>query len=188
MCRRILVISLALLAPLAAGASTNAFGTVQEFAREIALKPGNWHTRAKVIDARVESEPGADPASIAALRARIEPRIGKIDEMNECVERVPSALPRLPGILLERDCSFSRIEGGEGRWKVASSCSFNSGQGKAVTLAQGTYSRQTVTGRHEGQVRIDGAIVHLEAETVSRYTGKCRPEPPGLLHLAPGKD
>jgi hypothetical protein len=44
--------------------------------------------------------------------------------------------------------------------------------------SEGTYSRKLVTGRHDGEFTYKGVVVHVKAETVSRWIGKCRPESP----------
>ncbi|MEA3064429.1 MAG: hypothetical protein QOJ27_868 [Sphingomonadales bacterium] len=96
--------------------------------------------------------------------------------MDECTS-VPSSAVTLPGILLEKDCSFSRIEGGKGRWALSSTCKV--GQGSISSyVAQGAYSAKTVSGRHEVDLSINGVLVHMKIATVSRFMGECRPPPP----------
>jgi uncharacterized protein DUF3617 len=167
---------LALLVPLAAAAAPRPFGTIEEFARAIGLKKGDWHTSVKLTGLDIQAPPGIDPAVAAGLRAQIESRAATGDGMDECTSVTSSAVT-LPGILLENDCSFSRIEGGKGRWALSSTCKV--GQGSIGNyVAQGTYSAKTVTGRHEVDLSLNGVVLHMKVATESRFIGECRPPPP----------
>lgn len=176
MSRPALALSLALLVPLAAAAAPRPFASIEEFARAIGLKKGGWHTSVKLTALDVQASPGIDPAVAAGLKAQIESRADADPGMDECTG-VASRAVTLPGILLEKDCSFSRIEGGEGRWALSSTCKV--GQGSISNfVSQGTYSAKAVTGLHEMDISLDGVVVHMKAESVSRFVGECRPPPP----------
>jgi hypothetical protein len=176
MSRPALALFLALLVPLAAAAAPRPFGSIEEFAHAIGLKKGGWHTSVKLTGLDLQTPPGIDPAIAAGLKAQIESRAATDDGMDECTSVASNAVT-LPGILLEKDCSFSRIEGGNGRWALSSTCKV--GQGSLSNfVAEGTYSAKTVTGRHEVGLSINGVVVHMKVATVSRFIGECRPPPP----------
>lgn len=179
MSRPALALSLALLFPLAAAAAPRPFGSIEEFARAVGLKKGGWHTSIKLTALDVKAPPGVDPAVAAGLQAQIESRAEADRGMDECTGDASKAMT-LPGILLEKDCSFSRIEGGNGRWALSSTCKVGQGS-TSSTIAQGTYSAKTATGRHEVDLSFNGAMVHMRVETVSRFVGECRPAPPVVL-------
>jgi hypothetical protein len=181
MTRPSLAISLALLVPLAAAAAPRPFGSIEEFAGAVGLKKGGWNTSIELTALDVQSPPGADPAVAAGLRAQIESRARADKVMHECTGVAPGRV-KLPGILLENDCTFSRLEGGKGRWALASTC--KAGQDSIFNfVAQGTYSARKVTGRHEIDLSLDGAVVHMKAETVSRFVGKCVPPAPVRIEV-----
>jgi hypothetical protein len=167
---------LALLVPLAAAAAPRPFGSIEEFARAIGLKKGGWHTDIKLTALDIEAPPGIDPAVTAGLKSQIESRAATRDGMDECTSDRSSAVT-LPGILLEKGCAFSRIEGGKGRWALSSTCAVGQGSTSRF-VAQGTYSAKRVTGRHDMDLTINGVVVHMKVATVSRFTGECRPPPP----------
>jgi hypothetical protein len=175
-----------LLLPLAAGAAAGSFGSLEEFARATGMKQGGWHTRLKIESANVEVLPGADPAKAAEIKARTESQVGRVNEVDECFDPASAASPVLPGFVIESQCSFSRLEAGDGRWAMDATCPNPERRGTAKIVAQGTYSPETVTGRHEVHLSASGVIVHAKIETVSRFTGECRP--PAVAQPGPGAD
>ncbi|MET1112590.1 MAG: DUF3617 family protein [Allosphingosinicella sp.] len=181
MLRPALALLLALLVPLAAAAAPGPFKSVEAFARAIGLKEGGWHTSIRLTALDVEAPPAADPAVAAALKAQLEARAAADKGMDECTGAA-SGVARLPGILLEKDCTFSRLEGSDGRWALASTCKV--GQGLISNfVAQGAYSSRRVTGRHEVDLMFNGAAVHMKIETQSRFVGECRPPAPISLEV-----
>jgi len=182
MLRPSLALSLALLVPLAAAAAPRPFGSIEEFARAVGLRKGGWDTSIELTALDVQALPGADPAAAAGLKAQIESRARAGKMMHECTGAA-SGRVKLPGILLENDCTFSRLEGGKGRWALASTC--KAGRDSIFNfVAQGTYSARTVTGRHEIDLSMNGAVVHMKAQTVSRFVGKCVPPPPVRIEVS----
>jgi hypothetical protein len=169
------VLSLALLLPSIAGAGAAAgagtFNSVEEFARAVGMKKGGWHTRVKVTEAEIKPSPAADPAYLAQVRARIESQIGVVQEKDECSVNSPQGRPRLPGILLEPKCAYSRLQAADGLWAL--SCAISTTDEIGTAQSEGTYSRKKVTGRHEGVITHEGVVIHLTAETESRYVGEC---------------
>lgn len=171
-------IPLALLVPMIAVAEPGAgsFDSVETFARAVGMKAGRWQTRVKVTAAQIKPSPGADPAQIAEVRARIESQVGRTDVRDQCTGAIGADAARLPGILLEPKCSYSRLHASVGRWAL--SCTLSGREEAGNLISEGTYSRKAVTGRHEGEITHEGVVVHLKAETESRYVGKCRPLKP----------
>lgn len=166
------------MAGAGAGAATGA-GTVdslEAFARAVGMKNGRWHTRVTVTAAEIKPSPAADPAHLAEVRARIERQIGMVEEKDECLPTSSEGGTRLPGILLEPECSYSRLQAADGRWAL--SCAVSTNDEVASMDSEGTYSRKAVTGRHEGDITRKGVVLHVKAETESRYVGKCRPVKP----------
>ncbi|MEO7178505.1 MAG: DUF3617 family protein [Allosphingosinicella sp.] len=182
MSRSALAFCLALLVPAAAGAAADsgAFNSLREFARAVGMKKGGWHTRVKVIAAEIRPSPGADPAYLAEIRSQIERKIGAVDEKEECSGKGAGGTPRLPGILPEPGCSYSRLYAADGRWSLGYRCASVGGD-VANMESEGTYSRTAVTGRHEGDIAHKGVVVHLKAEIESRYVGECRPTKPHVM-------
>lgn len=172
---RVFALSLALVLPVTAGAAAAAgdFQSLGEFARAVGMKEGAWRTRVKVTAAQLMPSPGADPARLAEVRARIERQIGVSEEKEECTAAAGTGIPRLPGIVLEpAGCSYSRLQAAKGRWALTYGCVVPANGERATMKSEGTYSRKAVTGRHEGNINYRGAVVHLKAETESRYVGK----------------
>lgn len=172
---------LALLLPLAAGAAAppRTFATVEQFAREIAMKPGGWLTRFTVTSVEVDLPPGVDPALRERVKAAMPVKAGSVQEMHECAGPTPQG-PSLPGILLHRGCTYSKMEAGGGRWAVAYFCPKmgSDGAGSASASGRGTYAAETVTGSHESALQLKGLVAHVKGEVVSRFTGQCRPSAP----------
>jgi hypothetical protein len=170
----------ALLVPLMAGAGAPAgpgtFNSAEEFARAVGMKKGLWHTRVRVTAAELKPSPMADPADLAAIRAQIEGKIDVVEVNEECLSTISEGGPRLPGILLEPKCSYSRLQAADGRWAL--SCATATEHEVGNMDSEGTYSRKAVTGKHEGDITRRGVVLHLKAETESRYVGKCRPLEP----------
>ena len=181
MSRPALILSLALLVPLAAAAAAapRPFASIEEFARAVGMKPGGWHTQVKVTAIEVELPPGVDPSAMEAVKAAMTLKVGSVQEQHECAGPTPQG-PSLPGILLSRDCSFSGMEAGDGHWAIKSSCNMGQG-GTAATVARGTYAPERVTGMQEADFALDGLVVHVKGESVSRFTGHCRPPPPPVI-------
>lgn len=180
---------LALLVPLAAGAAAapRTFATVEEFAREIAMKPGGWHTRFTLTSIEVELPPGVDPALREKAKAAMPLKVGSVQEMHECAGPTAQG-PSLPGILLNRGCTYSKMEAGGGRWAVAYFCPKmgRDGAGSAAASGRGTYAAERVTGSHESDLELKGLVVHVKGEVVSRFTGQCRPSaPPVAVEVVP---
>jgi hypothetical protein len=175
--RPFLALPLALLVPLAAAApaASGAFGSVEEFARAFGLKQGGWHTSLKIEAVAVEILPGADPAVAAEIKARSEAQVGSVKEIDECLGPPSETSLGLPGIPVEAECSFSRLEAGDGRWAIDATCPERERHGSARIVAQGTYSPGRVTGRHAADLSASGVIVHAKLETLSRFTGECLP-------------
>jgi hypothetical protein len=164
-------VALVLSIPVAAAAAPGALGSIEEFAGAVAMKRGGWHTTVRVTAADVGPSPTADPAKLATARARIQSQVGVVTERDECVGPASEG-PRLPGILIEPRCSFSRLQAADGRWTLDSSCRSLEGVEMGSLTSAGTYSPEKVTGRHEGVISHEGVVVHLEAETESRYIGE----------------
>lgn len=173
MSRSALAFCFALLLPSMAGAAADSgvYNSLEGFARAVGMKNGGWRTRIKVTAAEIKPSPAADPAQLAEVRARIESQIGVVQEKDECSGTSPEGRPRLPGILLEPKCAFNRLQAADGRWAL--SCSISTKDESGTTQSEGTYSRRKVTGRHEGEITHEGVVIHLKAETESRYVGKC---------------
>lgn len=180
MFRSILALSLVLALPVvaAAAASPSSHASIEEFARAIGMKRGGWHTSMKVTSIEVDLPPGTDPALLEPVKAAMPLKVGSVQEQHECVG--PDAgEPSLPGILLGQGCSHSGMESGDGRWAVSSMCSNMPGGGTAATSARGTFAPEVVTGVQELEMSLQGLVVRLKGDTVSRYTGKqCRPREP----------
>jgi len=174
MSRSAFALGFALLLPLMAGAGAaagpGAFDSLKAFARAVGMKKGGWQTRVKVTSAEIKS--ASDPAHLAEVRAEIEKQVGQVEEKDECSGTSPEGNPRLPGIVLEPGCFFSRLKAADGRWAL--SCAFSRNGEAAAMDSEGTYSRKAVTGRHEGDITRKGVVIHVKAETESRYVGKCR--------------
>jgi hypothetical protein len=178
MLRPALALSLAFVVPLAAAAAApRSFASVEEFARFIGMKPGGWRTSLTVTALEVELPPGADPAAVAAFKAAMPLKVGSVEERDECAGDTPDG-PSLPGILLDKGCSFSRMEGGDGRWSVESTCRHRGHGGLATIAAQGSYAAETVTGVQQVDLAFDGVVVHVKGEIMARFTGQCRPPAP----------
>ena len=176
MSRSAVALPLALLLPLAtaAPAAADSLGTLEEFAQAVGMKPGAWRTRVKVTAASIRPSPGADPAHLAEVRARVEKQVGVSDEKEECTAAPGRAIPRLPGIVLEpAGCTYDRLHASRGRWGLTYGCKVPENLEMATMRSEGTYSRKSVTGRHEGDINYRGVVVRLKAETRSRYVGKC---------------
>ena len=174
MLRPALLLPLALLVPFtAAAAPLRPFGSIDEFARTLGLKKGGWRTTVKVVAVDVQPSPGMDPAMVAEIKAGIAKAGG--DEY-DCVGE-PAAAVILPSILPDDECSFSRIEGGDGRWAMSSTCKGGPGDA-SVIVGEGSYSAGRTTGRHSFDLATGGVKVHIVAETVSRFGGECRPNVP----------
>jgi hypothetical protein len=171
-------LALALVCPLVAAAAVpGAFTSLEKFARTIAMKPGGWHTRFTVTAIEVDGPPGMDAAAVEALKAAMPIKVGSVEERDECAGTTEEG-PSLPGILLDKGCVFSRMEGGDGRWAVNSTCVHRGHGGLATIAAQGTYSAGTVTGRHEVDLALDGVVVHVKGDMTARFAGQCRPPAP----------
>jgi hypothetical protein len=170
-----LLVPLALLLPLAtaAPAAAGAFRTLEEFARAVGMKQGAWRTRIKVTATDFKPSPAADPAELAKVRADIESKVGKVQERNECLDRKSEGGLRLPGIVVDPACSFTRMNAADGRWTLDSACSMPATGETAMLRGEGTYSRTAVSGRHEGEVSLKGVVVEMKAEFESRHVGKC---------------
>jgi len=180
MSRSVFLLAFALFLPLMAGAGAAAgagtFESVEEFAQAIGMKKGGWQTRVKVIAAEIRPSPAADPAHVAEVRALTQSQVGVVQEKDECSGASPQGRPRLPGILLDPECSFNRLQAADGRWSL--SCAFSRNDEIATVESEGTYSRKKITGRHEGDIIQNGVVIHVKAETESRYVGKCRAPKP----------
>lgn len=188
MSRSILAHSLALAVPIAAAAAPSPKASVEEFARAIGMKAGGWHTTIKVTSLEVDLPPGTDPALLEPVKAAMPLKVGSVQEQHECVD--PSAEgPSLPGILLGRECSFSGMESGDGRWAITSTCPNMPGGGKASASARGTYAPDLVTGVQELELSLGGLVAHVKGDIVSRHTGgQCRPPaPPVAVTVTPPK-
>jgi hypothetical protein len=175
--RSVLALTLALIVPLTAGAGAasgpGTFDSLREFVGAIGMKKGAWRTRVKVIAAQIEPSPEADPAHLAEVRAHVERQVGVSEEKEECTAAAGTGIPRLPGIVLEpAGCSYSRLNAARGRWALTYGCAVPENGERATMQSEGTYSRKAVTGRHEGDINYRGVVVHLKAETRSRYVGK----------------
>lgn len=167
-----------LLLPLAAGAVAAApFASLEEFARATGMKQGGWRTSMKFESANVEVLPGADPATVAEIKARTRSQVGQVNEVDECFDPASEASPVLPGFVIEPQCSFRRLEAGGGRWAMDATCPNPERRGTATIVAQGAYSPESVTGRHEVHLAASGVIVHAKIETASRFAGECRRPP-----------
>lgn len=194
MSRSALALSLAFLLPVtaggaaAAGGGADTLGSLEDFSRAVGMKPGGWRVSMKAVSAQFESAPGADPANLAALKAEIEPQIGTVEEVDECIDPASTESTRLPGILVERGCTYSRLEAADGRWAMTATCPTPRKDGIVTLAGEGTYSPESVTSRHQARIRIRGVIVNIEAETVSRFVGECRPPVPITLVPEPGKN
>ncbi|HET9639991.1 MAG TPA: DUF3617 family protein [Allosphingosinicella sp.] len=173
MSRPAFALPLALLLPLAAAAPAAVGASLEDFSRAVGMKKGLWHTRVTVTAAEIRPSPTADPAHLAEVRAQIEAKIGVAEEKDECLPAASPGGPRLPGILLEPDCSYSRLRAAGGRWSL--NCAVATDDEMASMDSEGTYSRKAVTGRHEGDITRKGVVLHLKAETESRWVGKCNP-------------
>lgn len=182
-----LAIPLALLVPLAAAAAPRPFASVEEFARAIGMKPGGWYTSVKVVSIEVDLPPGTDPGLLDKVKDAMPLKVGSVHEQHECVGPASQGLS-LPGILLSKECSFSRMESGDGRWAINSNCPMPNG-GSAVTSARGTYAPEMVTGGQDADFSLDGLVAHVKLESVSRFTGpRCRPPaPPVSVTVTPPK-
>lgn len=175
MSRPALALSLALLVPIAAAAAPLTFRSIDEFARAVGLKKGGWQTKVNLTSLDIEMPPGTDPAATAKLKAELTASVAAEDDV-ECADSASGAV-QMPGILLDRNCSFRRIEAGGGRWALSSEC--QSGPSFSSTIVgQGSYSAERTTGRHEVELSMPGAKVRLSAETLSRFVGECRPPVP----------
>ena len=179
MSRPALLFSLALLIPLAAtaAAASRPFASVEEFAHAIGLKPGGWHTKFTVTSIEVELPPGVDPALLEPVKAAMPLKVGSVQEQHECAG--PGQGVSLPGILIGKQCSFSGMEGADGRWAIRSTCPGMPGGGMAAASARGTYAPELVTGTQELELSLEGLVAHVKGDIVSRYTGaRCRPPAP----------
>lgn len=170
----------ALLLPLVAGAgAATGAGTVDslvEFVQAVGMKKGLWRTRVTVTAAEIQPSPGADPAQVAEVRARIERQVGLVEEKEECLLAPSKGGLRLPGILLNQECSYTRLRAGGGRWAL--SCAVSTHYEVSSMESKGTYARRAVTGSHEGEITRKGVLFRVKARTESRYVGDCRPRSP----------
>ena len=175
MSRPALALPLALLLPLAtaAPAAVEGLGSLAQFARAIGMKQGAWHTRLTVTAADFKPSPNADPADLAKIRAQLELHVGKVQERNECLDRKSGGGLRLPGIIVDPVCSFSRMKAAGGRWALDSACN-DPVKGETARLrGEGTYARTAVTGWHEGEASLKGVVFDVKVEFESRHVGKC---------------
>jgi hypothetical protein len=172
MSRPPLALALILLVPLAAAAAPRPFASLTELGRALGLKRGGWHTDVKVTALDIQAPPGTDPAMVSALRTQIESKAVTGEGIDECTGPASKTV-ELPGMLLEDDCAFSRIEGGKGRWALSSSCKLGPGV-SSRSVGQGRYSAEAVTGRHSVEMSLEGTVVRMKVETSSRYIGECR--------------
>ncbi|HYJ82042.1 MAG TPA: DUF3617 family protein [Allosphingosinicella sp.] len=175
MTRSALALALALLVPLAAAAAPRPFQSVDEFARAVGLKKGGWRTRVNLTSLDIRMPPGTDPEVAAKLKAEIAAEAAAGDEM-ECADSSSGAVT-MPGILLDSSCTFSRIEAGEGRWALSSTCKAGPG-GSSTIVGEGRYSTRRTTGRHQIDLSMAGVRLLMTAETLSRFVGECRPSVP----------
>lgn len=189
MSRPTFALALAFLVPLAAtaAAAPPTFASLEEFARAIGMKPGGWHLSLKVTATEVELPPGTDPAIAAGLKAALTSTVGSVQERDECAGMTPEG-PKMPGILIGGGCSFSRIEGGDGRWALESTCPQEGPEASATISAQGTYGAETVTASQDVAVAHNGVVVRVKSDIAGRYTGECRPPfPPASVAVSPPK-
>lgn len=168
-----LPLALLLAVATAAPAAVGAVGTLEEFARAVGMKKGAWRTRITITAANFKPSPNADPADVAKIRAQMESHLGKVQERNECLDPKSGGGLRLPGIIIDPACSFSRMTAAGGRWTVDSACSSTATDETGRLRGEGTYSRTAVTGRHEGEVSMKGVVIDVKAEFESRHVGKC---------------
>ncbi|HYG46819.1 MAG TPA: DUF3617 family protein [Allosphingosinicella sp.] len=162
-----------LVLPLAAASAPGDFGSLQEFARAVGMKQGAWRTRITVTAADFRPSPKADPAVLARSRARIESLLGKVQERNACLDPESGDGLRLPGIVIDPVCSFSRMHAKGGRWTLDTRCSIPANDETAELRGEGTYSRTAVSGTHEGETTLKGVVVHVKAQFESRHVGEC---------------
>jgi hypothetical protein len=172
MSRPAFALSLVLLVPLAAAAAPPSFGSMAEFAGALGLKKGGWHTDVKVTALDIRTPPGADPAVASGLRAQIESKDAIGDGIDECTDPA-SRTVILPGMLLEDDCAFSRIEGGGGRWALSTSCKLGPGT-VSRSVGEGSYSAEAVTGHQSVELSLGSTVVRMKVETASHFIGECR--------------
>jgi hypothetical protein len=175
MSRPSLALALVLLVPLAAAAAPVSFGSMAELAGALGLKKGGWHTDVKVTALDIRTPPGTDPAVASGLKAQIESKAAIGDGIDECTDPA-SRTVILPGMLLEDDCTFSRIEGGGGRWALSTSCRLGPGA-VSHSVGEGGYSAEAVTGRQAVELSLEGTVIRMKVETTSRFTGACRAPP-----------
>lgn len=171
---------LLLLLPSMAGAGaatgTGTFDSLVEFVQAVGMKKGLWRTRVRVTAAEIQPSPGADPAHVAEVRARIERQVGLVEEKDECLLAPSKGGLRLPGILLNQECSYTRLRAGGGRWAL--SCAVSTRDEMSSMESKGTYARRAVTGSHKGEITRKGVLFRVKARTESRYVGECRPLKP----------
>jgi len=179
MTRRVHALLAVLAVPLAAAAAPGDFGSLREFARAVGMKKGAWETRIKIVEARFKPSPDADPAELAKIRSDMEAQLGKVRQRSECLDPGSADGLRLPGIVIDPSCSFSRIHAGGGRWTLDSACSDPAKRESATMKGEGTYSRKAVAGRHEGEASFKGALLDIKVEFESRHVGKCTAPPAG---------
>ena len=103
----------------------------------------------------------------------MEARLGKADLRNECLDPGSENGLRLPGIVIDPGCSFSRIRAADGRWTLDSTCRDPGKREFAAMRGEGTYSRKAVAGRHQGEASFKGAVLDIKVEFESRHAGKC---------------
>ncbi|MEA3008953.1 MAG: hypothetical protein QOJ91_645 [Sphingomonadales bacterium] len=175
MTRPALALALVLLAPLAVAAAPVTFHSMAELAGALGLKKGGWHTDVKVTALDIQTPPGTDPAVASDLRAQIEAKAVTGEGIDECTDPASSTV-LLPGMLLENDCAFSRIEGGEGRWALSTSCRLGPGA-VSHSVGEGLYSAEAVTGRQAVELSLEGTVIRMKVETASRFIGECRAPP-----------
>jgi hypothetical protein len=162
-----------LVLPLVAASAPGDFGSLREFAGAVRMKPGAWQTRITITEAKFKPSPTAAPAELAKIRADMEARLGKADQRNECLDPGSENGLRLPGIVIDPSCSFSRLHAAGGRWTLDSTCSEPDKREFATMKGEGTYSRRAVAGRHEGEASFKGAVLDIRVEFESRHVGKC---------------
>jgi Protein of unknown function (DUF3617) len=159
--------------PLAAASSPGDFGSLEEFARAVGMKRGAWTTRITVTAADFGPSPKADPAVLAKTRAQFESLLGKVRERHECLDKESEKALRLPGIVVDPTCSFSRIHAKGGRWTLDSSCDNPAIEEAGTLRGEGSYSPTAVKGTHEGLASFKGVVVQVRARFESRHVGQC---------------
>lgn len=171
MIRTALALLAAALLPILVAASPSPIDSMEAFARAVGMKKGAWQTRVTITAVDFKPSPTATPEAFAKIRADLESRLGKVTLRNECLG---TGSDRLPGIVIDPSCAFSRMEAADGRWTLDSACSDPAKRESATMKGEGGFSRKAVTGRHVGEASFKGVVVHVTAEFESRHVGKCR--------------